>query len=416
MYPSSFLLPAAIASARFDGVDLAERFPSLRRIAASWFAGAVPRWSLNDAGERRLWFGAKPSWNDDGLGWVHSNAPLLAMALAPPEQQGALRTQFDKLNGVDAPEPFCGEYLPRFFTLLHYPYETEPADPDAVLPRHVTDSRQGYTFFHNRYADADDAVLGAYARCTFIGGHHQDDAGSLRFSALDCDWIVGGGQARPDAEWQSVLTPAGGREGEYGRGAIVVDEATDAGGVFGIDLRPASGGYHERFAAVNYSARSEAPVVLALLDQVDDHLGRDWQWHLSLGPTLEPQIDEDGQGFRVAGPGDASMVVRFLGPCQPERIQPRRMPDSQRTFENGQTVHYPGRAFVTATFANREHLGIYALITIQRDESPQVELIGEGLAVQVGQWRWDRPFGAAVPEAYRPGASGSLCKYPGGDG
>ena len=288
-------------------------------------------------------------------------------------------------------------------------------EPNGILPTHFTDSRQGLGLFRNRYQDGDDAIVGAYARVTHVGGHAHDDAGSLRCMALSHDWIVGGGQGRGEAEYQSIVTAVDSpRAKPFGCGAVIADESGSAGGVFGMDLRRPTIGYAERWLAVDFSGVGGATVTLAILDAIDDHLSRDWHWNLAFGTDLAASLHADGAGFDLAAADGARGMVRFLGP-RPADLTLHRMRDSRRTYQGGSTELYPGGPFVQARFPHTAHTVIYAVMTIARGTPPTPESAG-GLDVRLGSHLfWRRPYGAAIPSVFDPKRGGTLCRYPGGD-
>ncbi len=418
LYAFDFLLPAVLACRGFDGDDMTAAVPGLREMAASFYLTAADRPAISDAAEKRdaSSHGMMLSWNDAGQSWHQGNAPINMIALAHERQRGALRRRWDRLSGHQGPNLYAPQFVGYFFALVSYPYDDEPAEPNEALPRRVTDHRQGLHIARNRYADGDDAILGMYAKTTFAGGHKQDDAGSVRFMALGHDWIMGGGQARGKVDYQSTCFPADGSRDDKALAPILLDEATEHGSVFGMDLRRVSVAYHERYAAVDYSAATGCPAVIALLDQIDDHRDRAWDWTLSFENRLAPQIHDDQHGFTLLAPDAPQaprLTARFLASL-PTAITLEQMPDSQRTFQGGQTVHYPGRRFLRARFEGVKPLGIVVAMAVSRDGSPTIERAGEGVGVRIGAHVWARPFGAAVPPGYRPGVSGSLCKYPDG--
>lgn len=421
-YPATFWWPFLTALKNFNGTDLIEVFPNLRNQAAALYASVAARPTMSDEtlAPTDAW-GSKISWNDDGQGWMSLAANPLMIHHAHPHQKGGLRTLYDRLNGVDVPDAhaakrFGPEFAGFVFTLFYYPYDVPAEDPDKVLPTHYTDYRQGLTLFRNRYRDGDDAILGAYARVQFPGGHAQDDAGSIRFMALGHDWIMGGGQAKGKAEWQSIVTPANGDRSKNprGLGAVMFDEATPHGGVFAMDLRPASISYHERYIGVDYSGNAGVPAVLALLDQVDDHKrDRDWLWNMVFAPDLTCTLHDDRAGFTLAAADGATLEARFLG-TPPDALSLDRTPDSSRRFQSLEKLHvYPGRPYVSAMFKNRPRLGIYVVMTVGRGVRPTITR-DRGVAVRIGAYLWQRPFGAAVPQEYEPGLSGNLCLHPSG--
>jgi len=424
LYTYCFLLPALIASRNFDGVDLASQIPGVARAAESFFAAGADRPAIQEDGtpaDPALAHGMMLSWNDAGQGWPQDAVTSHLIALArrdDPRVRGALRTLWDRLSGHAGPGIFTPGFGGYFFALVHYPYDAEPVGPQGVLPRRVTDHRQGLHFARNRYADADDAVLGFYAKTTFAGGHKQEDAGSLRFMALGYDWCMGGGQARTDRAFQTTCFPADGSGNDSGLCPILLDEADPTlgpgGGVFACEMRKPSASYHERYVAADYSGAGGCDAVIALLDQIDDHKqGRDWCWTQTFEPRLTPRVHDDGHGFTLDAPDGASMQVRFVGSA-PAELTVQRMPDSKRTYQGGHTVHYPGRPYIQARFTGRRRYGILAVMTVTRGTQPEVAQEGGGVGVRIGEHVWARPFGAAVPTTYVPGASGSLCKYPSG--
>lgn len=406
LYPASFLLPCLLAARNALGADWLSEFPALRESAPSLYASVAAR----RQGPR---VGVKLSWNDDGSDWCNRNAAILLLAVAPDRQVGALRWMYDRLNGILGDGLFNPDHAGLFFSLLYYPYAVAPCNPNGVLPNHVTDSRQGLCLFRNRWRDADDAIVGAYARVTHVGGHAHDDAGSIRCMALGHDWIVGGGQARGNAEYQSIVTASDSpRAKPYGCGAIIAAEAGAGGGVFGMDLRRPTLGYAERWLAVDFKGSGGSGLAVAILDLIDDHLSRDWHWNLSFGADLDVTLHADGEGFSLAAGDGARAILRFLGP-RPAELDIRRMPDSRRTYQSGDTHVYPGGPFVQARFPHAPHLAIYAVMTVARGIPPTPRL-EKGLSVRLGPDRWERPYGAAIPAVFDLRRGGTLCRYPGG--
>jgi hypothetical protein len=170
--------------------------------------------------------------------------------------------------------------------------------------------------------------------------------------------------------------------------------------------------YAERWVAVDYSERVGPWIVIALLDLLDDHLGRAWDWNLSFESGLECEPLDGRAGFDLRAADGARFRALFMG-ARPETLRVSRMPDSTRTFQNGRVRDYPGGPCVQAVFAARMNLGIYAIISIGREAPPAV-VGGNGLALRIGTRDWERPFGAAIPAEFRLGESGTLCRYPSG--
>ena len=293
--------------------------------------------------------------------------------------------------------------------LLPLPQQTQRAS--RYLPKHVCDNRQGIWIARDRYQDQDDAVIGAYARATHVGGHSHNDAGSIRLLALNHDWIIGGGQARGKAEWQSCVTDADAemRKKSQNRGLIIWDEYDDSGARMAMDLRWNTLCYNERYVGVRW-ATDEQPLMLAQLDLIEHAPGRSWWWSQVFADELACEINS--KGYELMATDGARMNVQFIG-HQPDEITLERLPPSKRTYASGGQVEYPGRPYIRAVFSgNRELQHIYTIATIQRGKAPPVNVDGKGIGVQVGNYLWERPFGVAVPE--ESSKIKNLCQFPSG--
>ncbi len=425
VYASVSLLPALFALKRVTGRDVLAQFPNLKQILSGVYllaclreCTAEPQPIEEDGKSMEMGWGTTLSWNDSGHRVGGHKINSLGMVIAPVKQRGELRWLYDRFFGYESPHP---NYAPKFgglyHSLVHYPYGHEPEQPGSSLPLHAKDSRQGLWALRNRYQDGDDCVFGAYAKVTHIGGHAQHDAGSIRMMGLGYDWIVSAGQNRADARWQTVLCPAEEEErsGRRKGGLVIWNHVDEQGGQFGMDLRSVSEGYHERYVGVAWPTK-DRPFCVALLDLVDNHFeGRSWWWSWAFGANLDCEILNEQQGFVLRAPDRQTTCRVLFHGLIPDQLDVQRMPDSERGFSSGKTVRYPGQPYVRAIFSRSDALKhIYVSATVQRGELPEVTLADPGVALQIGDWRWDRPFGAAVPQAFRLGESRSLCLEPAG--
>lgn len=407
-YACAYLLPAVLLRRNRSTIDPLECFPGLRRMAELIFCSGMEGPKLDDATGTRTGWGRQLSWNDAGLGWSENAVPLLALLCADAQQQPALLAMWNRLSGYERP---CRTVVRRFgalfFQAAYYPDGMHPEDPEAVLPHVICDRKQGLWMARNRYQDSLDAVAGAYARASHPGGHSQNDAGSIRFSALGWDWVLGGGQARPAAEWQSVVTSSD-PEPEPGCGAVL----WQAGTVFAMDLRKVHVGYSERYV----SLYAQGPVALGVLDLVDDHRDdRDWIWNLTFSPEHKLTIPPDHSGFLLTAPDATTLAVHFLG-TRPLSLSCVVSPASSRTYSNGRRVDYPGRPCVKAFFPRVKPLNIYAVLTASPPghPAPAPRLVG-GTGIAWGDDIWERPFGLALASELAPGSIRTQCPFPGVD-
>ncbi|MCH8514508.1 MAG: hypothetical protein LAT83_23035 [Kiritimatiellae bacterium] len=412
-YACGGLLPALLAWRNCGGPDLFAQYPNLCRMGPSMAAITCARHNLTDARDQDPEWGSSISWNDHSQGWPAGAMDNILLGLAPEAERGALLNWWNRMWGHASPvKSFAPWTHGLYFAAVCYPYDTAEVDANAGLPRHVSDSRQGLWIVRDRYQDQDDAILGAYARTTHVGGHTHEDAGSIRMVALNHDWILGGGNGQPLPEWQSTVCAA---EPEWrvksqNQGMVIWDEADGEGARMAMDLRTCAMGYHERYLSVRWATDS-SPLMLARFDLVEHQPGRKWWWTQIFAPELSCEL-VDG-GFDLRADDGASMRVRFLG-HQPDEILLGNAPGSHRIFGSGR-IDYPGRPYVRAVFGGRRELQhIYAVATIQKGTAPDIASLDDGVGLRIGGTEWKRPFGAAIPPGFELTKSRNLCQFPGG--
>ena len=164
-----------------------------------------------------------------------------------------------------------------------------------------------------------------------------------------------------------------------------------------MDLRWNTLCYNERYVAARW-ATEDQPLMLAQLDLIEHGPGRSWWWSQVFADELTCEITSTG--FELKAADGARMNVQFVG-HQPDEITLEKLPESKRTYASGGVGIYPGRPYVRAVFSgNRELQHIYTIATIQRGNAPAVSVTGNGVEVNIGDYHWKRPFGAAVPEEF----------------
>ncbi|TVR53690.1 MAG: hypothetical protein EA425_03210 [Puniceicoccaceae bacterium] len=393
LYAFSHWAPFVLACRHCLGRDPADTAVGLDRLPALVYATTVPcakEVGCGDGagpGER----GRRIFWNDDGGGFPGAGVAALLFGLAPRRQLAALRRQYDQLCGPEGDGTcFRAERNP-LWTLLFYPAETPPAapgDPDPEkegLPLTVVDQRTGLVLFRNRYRDADDSVFAAYAKACHGGGHNHEDAGSIRLMALGRSWATGGGQAKPEPEYQCVLLrntaqrPAGAPPGHTRLGQLsYFAPAPDGspGGAASLRLAQLYGARMvDRHLAVCFDPCPGVAVLLAGVEVLWDEAPVRWDWSLCFERELSFEAGKDGRGFLLTAP-EAGAAVTFVAPEKLE-LQCREGPASERTFSNGRYVVYPGARYITAslTAARTEILWV---MTVQRGAPPGIEVTGAG--------------------------------------
>lgn len=412
-YACGGLLPALLAWRSCGGPDLFERHPNLCQMGPSMAAITCARHNLTDARGQGPEWGSSISWNDHNQGWPAGTMDNVLLAVAPEAHRGALVNWWNRMWGHASPAQTYAPWVHGlYFAAVCYPYDTTEGDANTGLPRHVSDSRQGLWIVRDRYQDRDDALLGAYARTTHVGGHSHHDAGSIRMLALNHDWILGGGNGQDLAEWQSTVCAAEEewRQKSQNLGLMIWDEVDDQEARMAMDLRACSRGYHERYICVRWATQC-SPLMLARLDLIEHQAGRKWWWTQLFAPELRCEIMKGGFDLH-AGDG-AHMRVRFIG-HQPDELIMGHAPGSHRIF-GADRIDYPGRPYVRAIFGGGRRLQhIYAVATIQKGLAPTIEATDAGVGLRIGNTPWERPFGAAVPPGFELMKSRNLCQFPSG--
>jgi len=276
-----------------------------------------------------------------------------------------------------------------------------PEVGEILLPTCVSDSRQGFWFWRDGYRGPDDVVFGVYSKATHAGGHVHDDAASMRIDAFGVDWMTGPGQARPQRRGQSVFYPLG-DDKNTNRSYFNYFEDRADGFLFSIDLRKASGAYHERLVSVRQSPAPGVDLAMLMLDVVDDHRQRDWMWGWTFARNLTPEVDGDGAGLRLLSACGRVLHLRFLE-AKPVEIEIQHLPGSQRTYASGHTERYEGKPLISARFAAEPHLVVLVSAVWSLAKAQRVS--GGVHEVELGEVSWTRPFGAALPRNFCPGVS-----------
>ncbi len=358
--------------------------PASLSTGRAWFgvtlmAMTVARAAVDDAtGALSERLGMRVFWNDDGGAFPSRGIGPLAAALAPAPLQPGLRWMLDRLDGPLGDRAAASPARGLLWSLLYTPDEpAKPAPTPAALPRFLHDQRTGLVLFRSRYQDADDCVVGVYAKTYHGGGHTHEDMGSWRWQGLGAGWAQGGGQAKPEAVFQCVVQRNGQpNKGRHGQISYLSPAADGLGGSVSLRLGPAAGTRMlDRHFLVDYSGAAGVPCTVAVLDQCMDDEESEWTWSLCFERRLECAIDADHGGFTLHDrDGGASCRATVLGP-EGVRLAAHEGPATTRRFSSGEVRRYPGARYLTAT-ARGKRVEFFVVFTLQRGTPPPVRLRG----------------------------------------
>ncbi len=385
-YALSHWAPYVLAARRVLGRDPADLAPGIAALPRLAHALTVARPKLNDSDDPAFapGRGMRVAWNDDGGQWPAHGTPALLLALAPARDRAGLRWLHDRLGGARGDRSGAAPARGLLWEFLFCPARAAARAPRG--PRFVHDRRTGLVVFRDRYRDGDDCVFAAYAKSYHGGGHAQEDLGSWRFQGLGAGWAQAGGQAKAAARFQCVVTRDG-RPNDGRHGQVSYLAPGPHGGSVSLRLGPASGTkLWDRHFAVDYSGASGADAVVALADECWHDAEAEWTWSLCFERPLEFTALPGENGFALAGPAGARLVVRFAAPARLALAVHEGAP-SERRFSGGGHRVYPGARYVAATVRGRR-VDFLAVATLQRGDAPPMRVepaAGGGLpAVTVG--------------------------------
>ena len=395
-----------VLALKVRGEDLTRFTPGLRRASRFIASVAVARRSpaeVIDEEDSARTPGSRLTWNDDGTGLPGGRILGLLYAFGEPAWQPTIEAHFASCRHPGE-LPIGARGSGFSWLALFWPPELGTAAPDpAALPLSLYDKRLGWTVFRNRYQDAEDCVLGVYAKAYHPGGHSHEDVGSWRFYGLDGGWSQGGGQNKTAPIYQSAILKNGQQYISEQRvrateGQISYHAAyPDGSGVVNVRMAKV---YNcliaDRNFAIDYSGRAGVPVVLGLYDELWDREEADWSWTLCLESDLlfEPWPEENGFILRQPRNG-ASAAFRFLGP---EKLTFTLVegPPTQRTFSGGTVRNYRGSRYIEAR-VRAVKTAFFAVATFQKgeipellrqgtDKEPEARLGGVRIYRQQGKW------------------------------
>jgi hypothetical protein len=298
--------------------------------------------------------------------------------------------------------------------------------PSGCFPLTYQARTKGLYLFRNRWQDADDIVFQVYANQKRSMGHGQQNAGALRLYGLGHSWMRITGERDAIHCLDSVVLLPENLTAEGGEGFVTAwNGETNGSGYVTVDMNRVYSALSAaekqrleksredvrikiigksavrnlppreddpnirglRAAAADYSGKSGAPALFALVDKIEGGKKRLWLWHLPSGQDLSYKVLPDGKSFQIAQ-GDATLTATFVAPASVKLHAAARMDDFVKdsmmlTGFDGYGVNHPG-------FAAEGEPGtsFFVVWTLQRGPAPEVKIEkGESLdsVVRVGE-------------------------------
>jgi len=130
-----------------------------------------------------------------------------------------------------------------------------------------------------------------------------------------------------------------------------------------------------RSVAVDYSGRSGAPALLAIVDNISGGGGKVWQWQL-------PKLDDKSVGVNIEGAtftitqGDASLKATFIAPADVKL----------RVARGEETIHLKYGKYDKVNLNAVHATGgdeFFVVMTLQKTAAPEVNVSGSGINAKV---------------------------------
>ncbi len=315
----------------------------------------------------------------------------------------------------------------RIYALLNYPLQMQAKHPGKVMPHAWYAPDPGWFAFRNGWEGGDDFLTQLYAKAYQSGSGGRRNAGTIRVMGLGHVWSHGKGKPGGNRFEENILylqeetrDDASAKVTYYknlGGGSAVV--TMDLSQVYSGGEKDKKGRYPElyeryfnvlrpsqlkdigidgfRSVAVDYSGKSGAPCLIAMVDVARGAKNPTWQWQLDTTlssfrrkgkriptgtrfPMKTEKADLEGvtladRSFTITK-GDASMVGTFVTPSDVELGAGKRIA-SWMGFKNSQ---------ITATAESIYATGgdtFFVILTIQEGEPPAVKVDGKGLDAKV---------------------------------
>jgi len=323
--------------------------------------------------------------------WPGVNDDMLCyqIGIAPPELQPALVWEFNRRYKDDETlRKLEGHFLVAAF--VNYPFGVKPKHPDEVLSRHPVDKRRG------SYGFWSGVAKGGFVSTLYCRNNEAAHlprtiprGGYFSLHGLGTSWIAAGGKgkgpARKSPEFGNIVEVEG--TGADGSGKMLYyDPKEDGSGVAGIDMSNVySAGTDTKIAAqrhyaVDYSGKSGAPALLAVVDKIQG--GGKKTWTMFTGAYEFKVVNDKEFVVYAVAPGKdgsredkRSLRGRVVSPADAKVIAPEGMGAGRKEKD------VPSRVLnINTDEANPD---FFVVMTVQRDGGPKVSVEGEGLAARL---------------------------------
>ncbi len=292
---------------------------------------------------------------------------------------------------------------------LNYPLEMEPRKGGKTLPR--TWQAPGWGYHAGRSGWDEGAFIAqTFAKGRPIHGWNGPNAGTFRLRGLGQNWAVGP-TARDRRRFQeNVVWLPEAETNESGLGTVTHwDPKKDGSFVVSYDLDEVYGPPEKfvyskyglvklpgkdadaeaafsgiRSIAVDYSGKSGAPCLLAVVDRIEGEGRKLWLWQTPKAP--EECVKPADNGFVITGENGASLRGTFATPGKIEMTAKSRTATFTKAAGHG-AGEKTFKVQINAVTVGGGDNAYFFVATVGKGEHPEVKVKGKGLdaVVTVGK-------------------------------
>ena len=330
-------------------------------------------------------------------------------------------------TGISGPESLTnlfGVGESPVWDFLNYPLDAQPTHPKELMPLAWQAPTFGFYGFRSSWEGKDDIILQVFLKAALISGWSGANAGTFRLLGLGHVWAFGPTD-RDRCRWEEnvVQLPKNPEINDTALGKLVyVKTEKDGSGVVTVDLddvyatraqaeagrgapalyekytslrRPAafkdSGIHGLRSIAVDYSGKSGASCLLAIVDKITGGKSKVWTWQC--GPDAAPKgypagnlkdTRTEGNTFAIRKPDGAVLRGTFAAPTAAQvKAEIRKESMIGRGGSTGGDTLARPIPGIFAQGPRGDEGDFFVVITLGRGEPPAVKVAGAGLAAKV---------------------------------
>ncbi len=370
-----------------------------------------------------------------GSGGTHGvTFTSIGFPIIPDAYKPGVLWVWNKIKGVEEGKPETlanlvagGDTEDVIHTFVNYPLDMKPVHPRECIPLTWRAKTKGLYIFRNAWEDQNDIILQAYANELITSGNAGPDAGGLRLMGLGHTWTYEGegkkagdtgnnipliledGSFVGSSRGMGQVVAWNARDDGSGAVSINMDQiyspqrgvGRDRGGI--LPLEPLATGPITglRALAVDYTGKSGASALIALVDKIEGGGERHWVWPLPNSRGADVNVETGPNSFTIHQ-GDASLHATFVCPTKqtveapgtlalmPTTIEIKKLEAKLKRSDRAAFVPETQEASfdIMATASAGE--SFFVIMTLQRGDPPAVKVVensGLDAVVEVGGQR-----------------------------